>query len=151
MTIAPILRTVSVKASPERAFEAFTTHMGQWWPKNHTIAEKPFEKVVMEPRVGGRWLEIAADGTETYWGKVLAWDPPGHVQLAWQINASWTYDPTLITEVDLRFVAQDDGTTLVTLEHRNLARFGDGAQALADQLGGGWVGLMQTFADYASA
>ncbi len=135
MTVAPIVRTITVKASPERAFEAFTTHMGRWWPKDHTIATQPFEKVVMEPRVGGQWYEVAADGTETHWGKVLAWEPPGRVLLAWQINASWTYDPALITEVEMRFIAQDDGTTLVTLEHRNLERFGDRAQALARPTG----------------
>ena len=151
MTIAPIVRTVSVKASPSRAFDAFTANMGQWWPKDHTIAAQPFEQVIMEPRPGGQWFERAADGTETHWGKVLAWDPPGRVLLAWQIDASWTYDPTLVTEVEMSFVDQGDGSTLVTLEHRNLERFGDKAAALADQLGNGWPGLLQKFADYAAA
>jgi hypothetical protein len=41
MSIAPIVRTVSVKASPQRAFNAFTSKMGQWWPKDHTIATQP--------------------------------------------------------------------------------------------------------------
>jgi hypothetical protein len=27
--------------------------------------QKPVEKVLMEPRLGGRWLEISKDGTET--------------------------------------------------------------------------------------
>jgi len=27
--------------------------------------ENPFMKVLMEPRLGGRWLEISEDGTET--------------------------------------------------------------------------------------
>jgi uncharacterized protein YndB with AHSA1/START domain len=105
----------------------------------------------MEPRVGGRWFERAADGTETNWGKVLAWDPPGRVLLAWQINASWTYDPDLLTEVEMSFADQGDGTTLVTLEHRKLERFGDSAKALADQLGNGWPGLLQAFAAYAAS
>ncbi|HEX4196393.1 MAG TPA: SRPBCC family protein [Caulobacteraceae bacterium] len=151
MTIAPVIRTVAVKASPERAFEAFTAQMSQWWPKDHTIAAKPFEAVVMEPHVGGRWFERDADGTETQWGKVLAWDPPGRVLLAWQIGANWAYDPDLITEVEMTFADQGDGTTLVTLEHGKLERVGANAQALADQLGNGWPGLLQMFADYAAA
>jgi uncharacterized protein YndB with AHSA1/START domain len=151
MTVAPIVRTVTVKASPARAFEAFTANMGQWWPTEHSIAAQPRVAVVMEPHIGGAWFERSADGVETHWGKVLAWDPPGRVLLAWQINANWAYDPGLITEVELRFVAQDDGTTLVTLEHRNMERFGDSAQALADQLGNGWPGILQLFADFAAA
>jgi uncharacterized protein YndB with AHSA1/START domain len=151
MTIAPIVRTVTVKASPKRAFDAFTTHMGQWWPADHSIATQPRETVVIEPHAGGRWFERAADGTETHWGKVLAWDPPGSVLLAWQINASWAYDPDLVTEVEMSFVDQGDGVTLVTLEHRNLERLGAAAEAMAGQLGNGWPGLLQKFADYAAA
>ncbi len=151
MTIAPIVRTVNVRASPQRAFDAFTAHMGQWWPKDHTIAAQPFEQVIMEPRAGGQWFERAADGTETHWGKVVVWEPPGRVMLAWQINADWTYDPALITEVEMTFVDQGDGSTLVTLEHGKLERIGARAQALADQLGNGWPGLLQKFADYAGA
>ncbi len=101
MTIKPVVKTVTVKASPERAFEAFTANMGQWWPKTHTIGAAPFEAVVMEPRVGGRWYERAADGAETNWGKVLAWDPPRRFVLAWQISADWAYDPNLMTEVEV--------------------------------------------------
>jgi uncharacterized protein YndB with AHSA1/START domain len=151
MTIAPIVRTVIVKASPQRAFGAFTANMGEWWPKDHTIATQPFVQVILEPRVGGRWFERAADGTETQWGKVLSWDPPGRAVLAWQINADWTYDPALVTEVEMLFADQGDGTTLVTLEHRNLERVGAKAAALSDQLGNGWPGLLQKFADYAGA
>jgi uncharacterized protein YndB with AHSA1/START domain len=149
MTIAPIVRTVTVKASPQRAFDAFTAHMGQWWPADHSIAAQPRETLVMEPQAGGRWFERSADGTETEWGKVLAWDPPGRVLLAWQINSSWAYDPGLVTEVEMSFADQGDGATLVTLEHRNLERLGENAETMAGQLGNGWPGLLQKFADYA--
>jgi uncharacterized protein YndB with AHSA1/START domain len=118
---------------------------------DHTIAAQPRDALILEPHAGGRWFERAADGTETHWGKVLAWDPPGRMLLAWQINSSWAYDPELITEVEMSFVDQGDGATLVTLEHRNLERFGDNAQAHADQLRNGWPGLLQMFADYAAA
>jgi uncharacterized protein YndB with AHSA1/START domain len=151
MSIAPIVRTVTVKAPPQRAFDAFTANMGQWWPKNHTIGALPFEQVVMEPRVGGRWFERAADGAETNWGKVLAWDPPGRVVLAWQISTSWAYDPDLLTEVEMSFTSQADGTTLVTLEHRKLELFGAAAESMAGQLRNGWQGVLQAFADYAGA
>jgi uncharacterized protein YndB with AHSA1/START domain len=148
MTIAPVVKTLSVRADPARAFEAFTANMAAWWPKSHTIGPTPFETVVLEPRVGGRWFERAADGAETNWGKVLAWDPPRGFTLAWQISAGWTYDPNLLTEVELTFAGQPDGTTQVTLEHRHLERFGASAAAMAEQFDGGWVGVIQNFVDY---
>ncbi|HXQ10773.1 MAG TPA: SRPBCC family protein [Caulobacteraceae bacterium] len=151
MTIKPVVKTVTVKASPERAFEAFTANMGQWWPRGHTIGAAPFEAVVMEPRVGGRWYERAADGAQTNWGQVLAWEPPRRFVLAWQISADWAYDPNLMTEVEVTFEPQDGGTTAVTLEHRRLELFGERAQAMADQFDGGWVGVIQHFVDFVGA
>lgn len=150
MTIKPVVKTVTVNASPERTFEAFTANMGQWWPKGHTIGAAPFEAVVMEPRAGGRWYERAADGAETNWGKVLAWEPPRRFVLAWQISADWAYDPNLMTEVEVRFEPNADGTA-VTLEHRRLELFGERAQAMADQFDGGWVGVIQHFVDFVGA
>ena len=75
--IAPIVQTVEVKTPPERAFEAFTGSMGDWWPKGMTIGGSHHVAVVNEPRAGGRWFERDAEGRETDWGRVLAWEPPG--------------------------------------------------------------------------
>ena len=63
--IAPVRKTVRVKAPVAHAFEVFTSGLTRWWPANHGIGKKPIQKVLMEPRLGGRWLEIAEDGTET--------------------------------------------------------------------------------------
>ena len=75
MTIAPIVRSVAVKAPPARAFELFTSQMAGWWPKGRTIGKNPHVEIVMRPQVGGEWFERDADGAETRWGKVLAWEP----------------------------------------------------------------------------
>jgi uncharacterized protein YndB with AHSA1/START domain len=82
---------------------------------------------------------------------VLAWEPPGRLLLAWQLNSEFAYDPDLITELELTFADQGGGETLVTLEHRNLERMGARAQAMADSFGGGWLAIMQQFADYVGA
>ena len=150
MTIAPIRRSVVVKAPPARAFTAFTKDMARWWPAFATIGANPFVAVVVEPREGGRWFERDAEGNETEWGKVLAWEPPGRVVLAWQIDAAFKYDPNLITEVEMTFTTQPDGATLATFEHRNLERMGDSAAALAEMLGNGWVGIVDGYAAFAS-
>ena len=77
MSIAPIVRTIQVKAPPARAFDLFTSRIGDWWPKG--IGKAPHVAIVMEPRVGGRWFERDADGNETQWGKVLSWEPPARL------------------------------------------------------------------------
>jgi uncharacterized protein YndB with AHSA1/START domain len=85
MSIAPIVRSVVVKAEPARAFELFTTRIQDWWLLgNATIGRQPAVAVVLEPRVDGRWFERDAQGHETQWGKVLAWEPPHRLLLAWQ-------------------------------------------------------------------
>jgi hypothetical protein len=43
MSIAPITRSVDVKAPPARAFELFATRMADWWPRGRTVAKQPHE------------------------------------------------------------------------------------------------------------
>jgi uncharacterized protein YndB with AHSA1/START domain len=150
VTIAPIVRTVYVKAPPDRAFELFTTRMGEWWPEGRSIGKAHHVAIVIEPRAGGRWFERDADGNEAPWGKVLAWEPPARLLLAWQIDTQWTYDAALVTEIELSFAAANGGTR-VTLEHRNLERFGADAAAHAAKLDGGWPAHLANFARYADS
>jgi uncharacterized protein YndB with AHSA1/START domain len=149
MSIAPIVHKVVVKAPPARAFELFATHMGQWWPKGGTIGKNPHVAIVVEPRAEGRWFERDAHGNETRWGKVLAWEPPSRLLFGWQLTCDWGYDPALLTEVELTFAAAEGGGTLVTLEHRNLERFGADAARHVEKLRGGWPARLAEFARYA--
>ncbi|GAA0314529.1 SRPBCC family protein [Sphingomonas oligophenolica] len=149
MSIAPIVQSVTVSLPPQRAFDIFATRMGRWWKPGMTIGAQPHADIVIEPAPGGRWFERDADGAETEWGKVIAWDPPERLLLAWQLDATFSYDPDFETEVEVRFEDLGNGTTRVTLEHRNLERFGPTAQKVAESLGSGWPGLMQLYADLA--
>ncbi len=149
MSIAPIVRSVEVKVAPARAFEIFTDRFGDWWPKGKTIGKAPHVSVVFEPWAGGQWFERDAQGIETKWGRVLAWEPPSRLLLSWQINAQWSYDPDVLTEVEVTFVQAAGGGTLVTLEHRHLERLGAEAEAYAAQIGGGWPKMLGEFVRYA--
>jgi uncharacterized protein YndB with AHSA1/START domain len=144
---APVRKSIAVKAAPERAFAVFTANMGRWWLRTHTINASPMKDVVIEPRVGGRWYELGEDGSQCQWGKVLAWEPPHRLLLAWQINGEWKYDAALVTEVEVTFIA-DGGGTRVELEHRHLERMGDSAEAARQAVDspGGWSGLLTAFA-----
>jgi hypothetical protein len=146
--VAPVRRTVTVAADPDVAFEVFTRRIASWWPRTHTIATAAVDTVVIEPRVGGRWFEIASDRSETDWGTVLAWEPPLRLLLGWQLDPDFRYDPSITTEVEVRFIAAGDGTTRVELEHRHLDRFGAKGADLSNKVGSpnGWPLLLDHFA-----
>ena len=144
-----VKKTVLVAASQAIAFEVFTARLAAWWPMpSHHIGQAECVDVVVEPRVGGRWFERGSDGSECDWGRVLAWEPPGRVVLAWQLGANWAFDPSLLTEVEVRFVAVDDRQTRVELEHRGLEAFGAQAAQMRDVLGSanGWGGMLDHYA-----
>jgi uncharacterized protein YndB with AHSA1/START domain len=151
---APIRRTLRVRASREKAFDTFVAGMGSWWLKTHTLLTSPQERVVIEPRTGGRWYEIGEDGSEQTWGKVLGWERPDRVLLAWQLNAEFDYDPDLETTVEVRFTPDNDHT-IVDFEHRDLERFGDkAAQVRGDfesGMDGGWGELLAGYQRVAEA
>ena len=147
MTIASIRQTVTVKAPPARAFDIFTGKMGLWWKPGTTMGKSPHKDMIIEPRVGGRWYEVDANNTEIQWGNVLAWQPPSRLLLAWQINGQFKYDPNFVTELEMTFAQAGDGT-LVTLEHRNLERFGDQAEKFTSMLTAGWASHMEELAAF---
>jgi uncharacterized protein YndB with AHSA1/START domain len=148
---APVRKSITIKADAARAFEVFTGRIERWWPRSHSIASTPRKELVLEPKVGGRWFEIGEDGSQCEWGKVLAWEPPARVLLAWQINGDWKYDPELITEVEVTFTPLDDGTTRVDLEHRNIERFGDKIEPMRAAMDSpdGWSGILKLYAELA--
>ena len=145
---APVRKSIRVSASPDRAFEVFTAGIGRWWPKSHKIGLADLDRPVIEPRAGGRWYELDVDGSECELGKVAVWDPPARLVLIWQLTPEFKYDPDLITEVEVTFTAEGAGT-LVELEHRDLERLGDKAEAMAEIVSGpgGWPALLALFAE----
>jgi uncharacterized protein YndB with AHSA1/START domain len=150
---APVRKSVLVKAPPAKAFEVFAARMGSWWPKSHSVGAAPQVDVVVEPRAGGRWYERNADGSECPWGHVLAWEPPSRLLLAWQLNAEWQFDKNLVTEVELRFIAEGADMTRVELEHRLLERMGKKAEEVRTSIDspGGWSGILEGYAAVAAA
>jgi hypothetical protein len=143
---------VLVRATPERAFSLFTGRMGRWWPRTHTTNTAPIADVIIEPRAGGRWFERGIDGSERDWGHVIAWEPPGRILLGWQLSPQWRFDPTLITEVELRFIPEG-ALTRVELEHRHLERYGEAAAKMRDTVSSpnGWPGILQGYASFDGA
>lgn len=143
-----VRHSVTVGVDQETAFGVFTEGFDSWWNRGHHIGQADVADFVMEPKVGGRWYERGVDGSECDWGRVLVWEPPSRVVLAWQLNADWNYDPDFETEVEVRFVAESESQTRVELEHRYLERFGDAMEGVRASISsdGGWPGLLALYA-----
>jgi uncharacterized protein YndB with AHSA1/START domain len=141
-----------VNAPVERAFKVFTEEMASWWHPDHHILAGELDKMVFEPRAGGRIYDLATDGSECTWARVLAFDPPHRLVFSWDISPRWEIetDHAKSSEVEVTFVAQDDRTTRVELEHRHLDRHGEGWEGERDAVGspGGWPDGLRRFAEH---
>jgi uncharacterized protein YndB with AHSA1/START domain len=146
ITIAPVRKTIRVNASAARAFEVFTAGLGRWWPIDHGIGKTPRKSVGMETRLGGRWYELAEDGTRTDVGRIVAWEPPQRFVMTWDINSQWKPDTAIGSEVEVRFIAEGANATRVELEHRKFEQMGaEGGAKMRKDVDGGWPGLLELF------
>jgi hypothetical protein len=145
-SLAPVRKTVHVKVPIAHAFEVFTSGLTRWWPHDHGVGKKPIQKVLMEPRLGGRWLEISEDGTETPVATITVWEPPRRFVLLWQINSKWQPDATMKSEVDVRFTTDGPEATHVELVHHKFETMGAEAGAsMRKDVDGGWPALIGLF------
>ena len=146
---AAVRKTLTVDVPLEHAFDVFTRRMDAWWPPTHHIGASPMQQAVLEPFDGGRWYERGADGSECEWGRVLVWERPSRLVLAWHANGAFQYDPdpAHASEVDVRFVTETAERTRVELEHRHLDRHTVGAEALRKAIDspGGWTAILAAY------
>lgn len=151
-TSTSVRTEVTVNTTQEHAFKVFTEEMASWWNPDHHIIEGELKEMVVEPRVGGRIYDVATDGSECTWARVLVYDPPNTFTFSWDISPQWKieHDHHKTSEVEVTFALEGDQTTRVTLEHRNLDRHGEGWESERDAVGspGGWPDGLRRFADY---
>jgi uncharacterized protein YndB with AHSA1/START domain len=110
-----VLVALRVKATPERAFDAFVSEIGAWWRPNPLFTFTPREpgKLSFEPGAGGRLIATRANGKVFEVGRIRAWEPPRRLVFGWR---QATFAPEHDTEVEVRFEAVDDETR-VTVTH----------------------------------
>jgi uncharacterized protein YndB with AHSA1/START domain len=152
-TDTAVRQAITVDVAQDKAFATFTADMNRWWPREHHIGQAELDEAIIEGNEGGRWYERDVDGSECDWGKVVVWDPPSRLVLAWQISGEWAYDADLWTEVEVTFVAEADDRTRVTLEHRGLDAYGDDAEKMREMFDGpgAWRATLERFAEAAVA
>jgi uncharacterized protein YndB with AHSA1/START domain len=150
-----VRKTVVVKTSVDRAFAVFTEGFDSWWPRSHKLFQADLDAAIIEAKAGGRCYQKGVDGSECDWGRVLVWEPPRRLVIAWQLDGQWQYDPDVshASEVEVTFTAEAGGSTRVDLEHRHFERHGASAGQVQSGVGSpnGWGSLLQLFATVADA
>jgi uncharacterized protein YndB with AHSA1/START domain len=141
--LAPVRKAVTVPVRPERAFELFTAHVDEWWPlSTHSVAGEDSRGIVFGAGVGERLAETLPDGSESVWGTITVWEPPGRLAYSWHAGQP----ESLATEVEVTFTEAGPGETRVELVHSGWDRRGDAAADVRASYDEGWNGVIAAFA-----
>jgi uncharacterized protein YndB with AHSA1/START domain len=120
---------MTMAALPEKVWNALTSEIGQWWPKEYysTPAAKAF---AMECELGGKVYEDWGNGHGATWGTVVVWHPyerlilalelfpgfggPGRSYLTYELKANETSTIVRMSDSGLCANAKKQGESLQT-------------------------------------
>jgi uncharacterized protein YndB with AHSA1/START domain len=136
----PIIKTIEVPCSQEKAFRVFVNEMGSWWPLDKRsmslkFTGKPAKSLRIEPKQGGKIVEIGHDDTEHLWGTIKSYDP--HDFLSMDFHMGMPAESASLVEV--RFTTLGNERTRVELTQSNWEAFGEMAEMMRGGYGSGWV------------
>jgi uncharacterized protein YndB with AHSA1/START domain len=141
----PIVVSVELAATPERAFSAFAGQFDQWWPvATHSLSRQAATRCRLHAAPGGLVEERAPDGTRHCWGTVEAIEPGRRLRFTWHPGresdtAQW---------VDVEFTPLGAGSR-VTLTHGGWDALGEIAPILRREYVSGWENVLgKIYADF---
>jgi uncharacterized protein YndB with AHSA1/START domain len=141
-SIEAVRKSVTVPASPLRAFELFTAHIQDWWPlRTYSVGAEHAVGVACGQGVGAEIVETMSDGTTSVWGTITQWEPPHRVAFTWHAGTP----AAEATFVEVTFSADGPGSTVVRLVHSGWERRPDGA-AVREGYDSGWEPVIGRFA-----
>ena len=147
-----VVVSMRVEASAQRAFEAFTDEIGDWWadsPLFRFTPRSPGRLAFTSPdgsadNTGGdrKLVERLPNGREFVIGDVRVWRPGEKLVLSWRAAS---FGPEHATEVEVTFEAVESGAR-ITVEHRgwdslpqeHVARHGFPLPLFLQRLGEAW-------------
>jgi hypothetical protein len=138
----PLIKTIEVPCSQEKAFGVFVNEMDSWWPLSiftvSAMSGGVAKSIRVEPKVGGQIVEIGNDDTEHLWGTIRSYDP--HDSVGMDFHIAPTGDDTVgsWSLVEVRFTALGSDRTQVELTQTNWEAFGEKAAMLRGGYGPGW-------------
>ena len=139
-----------VPLSRPAAFEMFRHDIHDWWPRDMTWSGDALERLSLEGRKGGMLWEQGPEGLRLDCARVMRWLPPEKLMLRWHIGPGRLPQPDAAkaSEVEVRFAAEDDRHTRVSVEHRGFANLHPGASEYRGLMGSakGWPHILSCFA-----
>ncbi len=151
-----VLCSIRVKATPERAFQAFTSEMGVWWRASglFSFTRKDAGPPTLAAELGGAVTVPLSDGQSFEVGRVLVWEPPHRLAFSWRAEG---FAPLQVTEVQVTFEPVGNETR-VSIEHRgwdaippeNAARHGIPLGVFQLRLAEWWQRSLRSFAGRAA-
>ena len=146
-TIPPVVKRLWVPLLPDAAFRLFAEETTRWWPLlTHSVFGDEAESCQMEPRVGGRFCEVHADGRQSEWGRVLTWEPPHRLVLSFYAGRT----PAERTDLEVVFEPEAGGCRLV-LTQGGWERRGVQAQAQREDYDSGWDEVLRRYVECTSS
>lgn len=134
--IEPVVHRVTVRLSPQRAFDLFTRGIASWWPfRGHSCGDEDAADVAFEPRVGGAVTEIGRSGSRHCWGSITSWEPPLGFSMQWHPGQPVEH----ATWLEVRFVAMDAACTEVCVRHGGWESRGPQAEGVREGYREGWA------------
>jgi uncharacterized protein YndB with AHSA1/START domain len=145
-SVEPVRKSVTVPAAPQRAFELFTAHIHEWWPLvTHSVGGEDAVGLVFGEGAGAAITETLADGSTSVWGTITCWEPPLRVAFTWHAGTA----EAEATRVEVTFIEDGPGSTVVRLVHSGWERRPDGASA-REGYDSGWGPVIGRFAEAAA-
>lgn len=111
-----VVVSLRVDATPERAFEVFTSDIGTWWRSNALFrisADGP-GRIALETSLGGRLTETASDGRVFEIGRITVWQPGSRLAFTWRQE---NFQPEHITHVEVTFEPVGEETRVTVAHH----------------------------------
>lgn len=133
---------VVIQADPARVWKAIVSETDRWWLPDFRMAPGS-RSVVLEPRLGGRWMELAGPGGDDsagiLWGTVVAIDPPRSLHLSGHICPPYGAAMFMIQIEVVPSAPPAKGCT-VRVTH---VEIGDMDDAHAREMASGWTRLFK--------
>ena len=139
----PIVKTIEVPCSQEQAFNVFVNEISNWWPLGrYSLSARCGEvskSLHIEPKQGGKIVEIAYDDAEHLWGTVKTYDPHESLSMVWHPGDS----AKSASLVELQFAVLEPERTRVRLTESNWEAHRKTAKMRHGRHGDGWIVIFE--------